>query len=164
MSRHYLLEVKWALIFSLMTLLWMALERAVGLHDEHIDKHMVLTNLYAIPAIAVYVLALRDKRRRDFSGVMSYRQGVVSGALLTVLIALLAPLNQWLISAVVTPAYFENVIAYSVDSGFHATEAEARAYFNLRNYMLQSAIAALLMGLVTTAVVAFFLRSKAPAG
>lgn len=152
-------EIKWALIFTLVMLLWMLGERVTGLHDEHIDIHMVLTNLFAIPAIAVYILALRDKRQRDFHGVMSWRQGMLSGAVISLVVALLAPGAQWLISTVISPHYFENVIAYSVASGYHASQEEAAAYFNLGNYMVQSAAGALIMGLVTSAVVAFFLRS-----
>ncbi len=33
-------EIKWALIFVAMSLLWMLLEKLSGLHSTHIDKHM----------------------------------------------------------------------------------------------------------------------------
>jgi hypothetical protein len=56
------IEIKWALLFSLMSLLWMLLEKLSGLHGKYIDYHMYLTNLYAIPAIWVMVLRLRIKR------------------------------------------------------------------------------------------------------
>jgi len=36
----------------------------------------------------------------------------------------------------------------------------AQAYFNLKSYMIQSAFGALAMGVVTAAVVAFFMKSK----
>src|SRR5690554_7181183 len=72
------LEIKWAFIFIAMSLLWMVLEKAVGLHSTHIDKHMYVTNLFAIPAILIYVLALREKKTKDYNGVMSFKQGFVS--------------------------------------------------------------------------------------
>jgi len=53
----YKIEVKWAVIFVIMSLLWMVLEKLTGLHDKHIDKQMIYTNFIAIPAIAVYVFA-----------------------------------------------------------------------------------------------------------
>lgn len=43
------IEIKWALIFSAVTLLWMTGEKLVGLHDKYIDYHLYLTNLFAIP-------------------------------------------------------------------------------------------------------------------
>lgn len=49
-------EIKWAFIFSGMTLLWMVLEKLSGLHGKYIDYHLYLTNLFAIPAIWVMVL------------------------------------------------------------------------------------------------------------
>jgi len=154
------LELKWALIFVGMSLLWMVLEKAVGLHSTHIDKHMYLTNLFAIPAILVYVLALKDKKKNFYNGQMTYKQGFLSGLIITIIVALLAPLTQWITSTVITPEYFPNVIAHSVETGYHSSLEEAEAYFNLKNYMVQSVIGALVMGIITTAVVALFVRSK----
>ena len=141
-------------------MLWMVLEKAVGLHSTHIDKHMYLTNLFAIPAILVYVLALKDKKKNFYNGQMTYKQGFLSGFIITIIVALLAPLTQWITSAIITPEYFPNVIAHSVETGYHNSLEEAEAYFNLKNYMVQSVIGALVMGIITTAVVALFVRSK----
>ena len=38
----------------------------------HIDKHVVYTNFYALPAILVYVFALLDKRKNFYNGKMTY--------------------------------------------------------------------------------------------
>lgn len=156
----YSIEIKWAFIFIVMSLLWMVLERAVGLHDVHLDKHLYLTNLFIIPAVWVYVLALKDKKNNFFGGKMNYKQGFISGLIITVIVALFSPLTQWIISTVITPHYFENVIKLSVETGYLKTVEEAEAQFNLSNYMKQSAIGALVMGLVTSAVVAFFVKTK----
>lgn len=59
--KKYRIEIKWGAIFALMSLLWMVLERIVGLHDEHIELHATYTNFVAIPAIAIYVLGLLEK-------------------------------------------------------------------------------------------------------
>jgi len=67
------IEIKWAIIFSVIGLLWMFLEKLVILHSTHIDKHMYLTNLYVIPAIIVMVLALKDKKKNFYAGQMTYK-------------------------------------------------------------------------------------------
>ena len=67
----YKIELKWGIIFTLMMLVWMVLEKIAGLHDEHIDKHAIYTNFVAIPAIIVYVLALLDKRKGYYNGTMT---------------------------------------------------------------------------------------------
>lgn len=154
------IEIKWALIFTGVTLLWMLLEKAVGLHDRYLDYHLYLTNLFAIPAIVMMVLALKDKKKNFYGGQMNYQQGFLSGVMLSIFIALLSPLAQWITSYVITPEYFPNVIKRSVELGYFKTLAEAEANFNYKNYAVQGAIAALVMGVVTTAVAMVFIRSK----
>ncbi|GIV27557.1 MAG: hypothetical protein KatS3mg027_1371 [Bacteroidia bacterium] len=153
-------ELKWAVIFSVMALLWMVLEKVCGLHGKYIDYHLYLTNLFAIPAIVVMVMALKDKKKKDYNGKMSYIQGLISGIILSVFIALLSPLTQWITSYVITPEYFPNVIKRSVELGYYKTIEEAEAYFNYRNYAIQGAIGALIMGTLTTAIAMIFIRTK----
>jgi len=154
------IEFKWAILFSLMGLLWMVLEKLCGLHSTYIDYHMYLTNLFAIPAIVFMVLALKEKKRVFYVGQMSYMQGLISGIILSLIIALLSPLTQWITSYVITPEYFPNVIKRSVEIGYYKTTAEAEAVFNYPNYAVQGAIASFVMGLLTTAIAMLFLRTK----
>lgn len=154
------IEVKWAFVFIGSLLLWMILERLVGLHDKHIDKHQYLTMLYSIVAISLYVFALLDKKKSFYKGAMSYKQGFISGLIITIIVTLFSPITQWIISNIITPDYFQNVIQYSVESGYYESITEAEAQFNLNNYIVQSTVGALIMGLVTTAIVAFFVRTK----
>ncbi len=153
-------EIKWAVIFSIMTLLWMFLEKLIGLHSTHIDKHMYLTNLYAIPAILIYVLALKDKKKNIYGGKLTYKKGLISGIILTLIITIITPLTQWITSYIITPEYFHNVIKYSLETGYYNSLEEAEAFFNYKNYAIQGFIWALALGLVTTLLVMIFLRSK----
>jgi hypothetical protein len=138
----------------------MLLEKLSGLHSTYIDYHLYLTNLFAIPAIWVMVLALKDKKKNYYSGQMSYKQGLIFGIILSLIIALLSPLTQWITSYVITPEYFPNVIKRSVEIGYYKTTEEAQANFNYPNYAVQGAIGALLMGIITTAIAMIFIRSK----
>lgn len=153
-------ELKWAIIFTIVGLLWMVLEKVTGLHGKYIDYHMYLTNLFAIPAIWMMVLALKEKKARYYTGNMSYSQGFISGVILSVFIAILSPLSQWVTSYVITPEYFPNVIQRSVELGYFATTEEAAANFNYKNYAIQGAIGALVMGIITTSIAMIFIRTK----
>jgi hypothetical protein len=153
-------ELKWAFIFIISTLLWMILEKIAGLHSTHIDKHQYLTMLFMIPAIWIFVLALKDKKKNFYNGQMSFKQGFITGLIVSVIVMIFSPLTQWIISTVITPEYFPNVIEHSVKTGYHKSLEEAEAYFNLQNYMVQSTIGAIGMGIVTSAIVAFFVRTK----
>jgi len=140
-------------------LVWMTLELLAGLHDVHIDKHALYSNFVAIPAILVYVLALKDKKANFYKGNMSYKQGFVCGVIISVFVMLLTPLVQVITSLAISPQYFTNVINYSVANNI-MTETEAKAYFNLKNYIIQSTIFAPVMGIITSAIVAFFVKTK----
>lgn len=158
--KNFKIELKWAVLFSIMGLLWMVLEKTTGLHDKYLDYQMYLTNLFAIPAIIVMVLALKDKKNNFYGGRMTYMQGLISGIILSAIIALISPLTQWITSYVITPEYFPNVIKRSVEIGFYKTTEEAAANFNFKNYAIQGAIAAFVMGVLTTAITMIFIRTK----
>ena len=158
--KKYSIEIKWAIIFIVMSLAWMVLEKLAGLHSTHINKHMYLTNLYAIPAVIVIVLALKDKKRNFYHGNMSYLQGLISGLIISAIVAIFSPLMQWIISYVISPEYFPNVIEYSLITGYYKTREEAEAFFNYKSYAVQSTIASLVMGAITTAIAMIFLRTK----
>ena len=157
--KKYTTELKWAGIFIVVGFVWMIGERAVGLHSTHIDKHAIYTNLFAIPAIAIYVLALLDKRKNELKGSMTYKQGFMTGFIITLIITVLAPVTQWITSTIITPDYFTNAINHAVTSGA-TTQAEAEAFFSLGSYMLQATIGAFVMGLLTTLVVAAIVKTK----
>lgn len=154
------IEIKWALIFCVSMLAWMYFEKTMGWHDEKIADHATYTNFFAIPAILIYVLALLDKKKNFYSGAMTYKQAFLSGLILTVIVTVLSPLAQYITTTMITPEYFPNVINYAVSSG-QMTQEDAEAYFNLKSYLVQSVIGALVMGIVTSLIVAVFVKSKA---
>jgi hypothetical protein len=155
--KQYNIEIKWAIAFVLMTLVWMLLECLSGLHHQHIDKHEIYTNFIALPAIAIYVFALLDKRKNFYGGTMSYKQGFISGLIITLIVTAFSPLTQYITSTIITPDYFPNAIKYAVDAQ-KMTQQEANDFFNLKNYIVEGLIGAPIMGLVTTAIVAIFTR------
>jgi hypothetical protein len=157
--KKYKIEFKWAIIFVIMTLLWMLLERLAGLHSTHIDKHVIFTNFIAIPAITIYVFALLDKRKNYYTGTMTYLQGLVSGLIISLIITIISPLTQYITSTIITPDYFDNIIQYSVKNGILSQE-DAEANFNLQTYIIQGLIGAPVLGIITSAIVAIFTRKK----
>ncbi len=90
---------------------------------------------------------------------MSWKQGIVAGLLITLVVAFISPASQWLFHTVISPEYFSNVRAYAVAQNMMSSE-EAAAYFNLPSYIKQSVLGAVVMGTVTSVIVAFFLRTR----
>lgn len=157
--RKFSIEFKWGVIFTLASLLWMLLEKSVGLHDVYINKQLIYTNLFAFVAITIYVLALRDKKQHYYHGQMNWTQGFLSGLIISIFVACLSPLAQYITYTYISPDYFTNMIAYRVSNGYHTPE-KAQAYFNINNFLYKDAIPAISMGVVTASVVALFLQTK----
>jgi len=157
MMKNRGIEIKWAIIFTAMMLLWMVVEKMSGLHDEHIDQHALYSMFVAIPAIAIYVIALLDKRKNSYNGRMTYQQGFITGFIITFFVTILPPLTQYITSTVISPDYFTNVIEYAVDNDVMTRKA-AEAEFNLNNYLIMATVGSFVMGTVTSLIVAIFTR------
>lgn len=153
------IEIKWGLLFILSGLIWMILEKSLGWHDALLEKHATYTLFYAPIAIAIYVFALLDKKRNFYQGRMNYLQGFISGLIITLVVVILTPLSQYISHEYISPEYFPNIIKLSVESG-QMTQEEAEGHFTLMSYIHQSLIFAAFMGVITSAVVAIFTRSK----
>jgi len=154
------IELKWAFLFTIMSLGWIFLEKITGLHDEHIAYHPYFTWFFFIPAILFYVMAISERKKKYYKSHFKYKNAFVSGLILTLIITLLAPLGQYISVEYISPEYFENAIKASVEAGYYSSESEARAVFNTPNYMLQSTVFALFSGIVITLIVGIFVRSK----
>jgi len=151
------IEIKWAIIFTIVTLCWMLLEKTLGWHDEQIADHWWLSLFFMPFAILMYVLDMREKRRRVYKNTLTWKQGFFSGLIMTVFVTLLSPLAQYITHNYITPKYFENVKNYSVTNELMTIEV-ANEYFNFNSYMMQAAIGAFAMGVITSAVLAFFMK------
>jgi len=157
--KKYEIEIKWGVIFFAASLLWMYFEKLMGWHDVLIAKHPIYSNFFGLIAIAIYLFAIHDKRKNFFRGKMSWKQGFVSGVILSFVIALLSPIGTLITHYLITPEFFENAIESSVVRNAMSRE-DAEAYFNLNSYIVQSIAGALMMGVVTAAIVALILKKK----
>jgi hypothetical protein len=160
--KKYGIEIKWGVIFVVVALLWMYFEKWMGWHGENIASHAMFTNFFAIIAILIYVLGLRDKRKNELGGYMTWKQGFISGLIITLVVTIFTPLSQYITHQIISPEYFSNVIDYVVETG-NMTRETAEQHFTIGSYIVQSAIFSLVIGAITSAVVALFLKKKAPA-
>ncbi len=157
--KKFKIEVKWAIIFTLIFLAWMSFEQLMGWHGESIEKEAIYTNLFGILAIIIYVIEIREKREEYYNGNMNWQQGFLSGSILSVIIAAFMPFVQFVVHTFISPDFFKNLIDYNVSNDLMKTDI-AEQYFNLSTYMFQSAFFALSAGIVTAAIVALILKKK----
>ena len=152
-------ELKWGIIFSVMGLLWICLEYAVGLHGRFIAWHPILTNLIAIPSVIIMVLAILEKRH-VLGDAITFKQAFLCGLGVSIVVAVLSPLTQFIFHRLINPGFFENAIRYGVEHG-KTTLEQAQAFFNLRSYVIQSVLAAIIMGSITSLVIAAMIKKEA---
>ncbi len=153
------IELKWAFIFTIATLIWMMLEHTFGWDTEFIEERWWITLFFIPIGILFFYLALKEKRRRHFNGSITWLQAFGSGCLLSLFIALLSPITQYISQEYIAPSFFGNIIAYSVDNRI-LTQEDAIENFRLESYIVQSAIGALGAGILTSALVALIVRRK----
>lgn len=120
---------------------------------------MIITNLFFIPAIALYVLTILDKRKRSYQGKMTYKQGLLAGLIMTGIFTLFVPLTQVITSLIITPDYVNNVIAYTVENGIMTME-QAESQFNLTNYIIQGMLSFPIIGAITSVIIALFTKKQ----
>ncbi len=157
--KNFSIEIKWGVIFIISGLLWVWIEKLFGLHDVYVAQHPLYTNLFGIIAVTIFILALLEKRRKFYDGFMSWKEGFTSGIIMTIVITLLSPLSQWITYEFISPEFFDNIIEHSYQTTPMSRE-EAESYFSLRSYIVQAVFGALTMGVVTAAIVAWFVKSE----
>ena len=158
-TEDFRIEIKWAVIYTIMTLGWAFVGKLLGLHDQRIQYNLYFNTAILIPSFLVYLLAVREKKRARYAGTITYRQGVASGLLLTLLVTILGPLNPWISTTFIAPDLFSNSIRYVVANGM-MSESEAQSQFNLTAFIVQGLIGAPAFGLVLSLITAGFLRSR----
>ncbi|MFN0087053.1 MAG: DUF4199 domain-containing protein [Blastocatellia bacterium] len=152
------MEIKWGLIFALSTLAWVFLEKAGGFHDARLEQHPWFSMLFIIPAVAVYFFAIRDKRRA-LGGKIAFKEAFLFGLAVSVIVAVLTPLLQWITHRYISPNYFANIIQLSVSTG-RMTQQQAESFFNLNSYIIQASSFALIAGVITTLALAGLMKTK----
>lgn len=159
--KNYIIEIRWAFIFTIASILWAGIEKLFGLHDSKIGTMPGFFLLFAIPAIGIYLLAMLEKKEKVFKGNMSWKEGTVCGIVLSLFIAVLSPVAQWTIYTLISPEFFAKAIKYYTDKHV-LNEARAIAQFNIAAYMKRGITESLSMGVITSAIVALFVKTKTP--
>ncbi len=158
MKKIYI-ELKWAVIFSIALLCWILFEKTMGWNKEQFLEHWWLTLLFGPFAILLYLLALREKRRRVYDGKMTWIQGFLSGLTISLFVALLSPLTEYVAYNFFTPDNFNTIAEASVTNELMAN-TKMNDLLNINNYRWQSAFGLLGFGIINAVIAAFFVRRQ----
>ncbi len=158
---------KWGLFIGLANLVWLYLAFFIGLHTNGIMVFQIFMLVWLALTVIGFILALRDVKRS--SPEIGYLSGVGAGTVSAAVSAIVAVVAQVGYFTVVHPAWPE-VMAQQTEAHFRSLGmspmqieqmvSQSRRSFTLSNYAISSAATALILGIVLSAIIMFFLRRR----
>ncbi len=159
--KDFRIELRWGIIFSLLTMILGFVEKMfLGWHDQHIDAQLgnhfiILLLLFMV----VFYLGIREKRESYYNGALTWKQGIVSGGMIAVIVAFLSPLSVFFIYHYISPNYFVNMIDYQTHKEkFPMKLSQAKDFFSMGSYIILEISTALSFGIGVSAINALLLR------
>jgi len=161
------LDIKWGVILGLVYIVWLYLSYFLGLHTDGITKVQIVVLVSLFFSAIVLFLGLLAARKED-SG-LSYSEGLKSGAIISLIGGLIAACGQFGYFTWIHPEFTEYMVEISRQhfegqgiEGKDLAEAleGARASFGRNSYMVQSGVGLFVTGILISAVLMMFLRSR----
>lgn len=162
--KDYRIELRWALLISLVTIIWNFIEKSfLNWHDEFIGSQfgnhfLMLTILYFI----CFYIAISEKKKVFYDGEITWRRAFASGATISIIVALLSPLIVFFNYYYISPDYFDNMIQYQTQKeSFPMSLEGAQEIFNMKSFMfIEGFSLSLCLGFIVSAIVAYPIRNK----
>ncbi len=161
--KNFKIELRWAILFSFILMIEMFFERYMGWHEvkyiasQYSLHYLVLIVLFGV----VYYFGIKEKRKNYYEGFINWKQAFISGAMISVIVAILSPLTQFFIYHYITPNYFKNMITYQVSKADNPlTKAGAQDIFNMTSFVIQGIFTCLSLGLIVSGAVALIVRKE----
>lgn len=156
--RKFKIEIKFGLVIGLLTVIWLLGEYSTGLHHDHHDLFLLVTNfVFVIPLAGLY-LGISSKRKNDYDQYLSLGQGFITGSMISTIYAFIAGIGQFLYHTIINPHYFDLMITRSQEHGVSAEEATQ--YFNTTNYTISVVISYFVVGLLASLLYSVILKRK----
>ncbi|RZJ30645.1 MAG: DUF4199 domain-containing protein [Flavobacterium sp.] len=160
--KKFTIEFTWAIIYTLASLLWTVLEKALGFHDKYIGSEMIFVWVFGLVAIPIYFFALRDKKKNFYNGQATWTQLFLSGLVMSVFVALMSPLAQYISWNLISPDFIANSIDHYVRIKKMSPE-NAAMLFSYRGLILQGISNGISVGVLISALIALFIKTDAAA-
>uniref|UniRef100_UPI00404980E0 DUF4199 domain-containing protein n=2 Tax=Flavobacterium sp. TaxID=239 RepID=UPI00404980E0 len=157
--KQFSIEFRWAFTYLLAQTLWIMLEKTLGFHQEKIQYQPVFSMLFIFVLILIYTLAIREKKAKVYQGNMTWREGFVSGLMLTLIMALFTTMTEYTKHNVISPYFLDNMKALILKEGKMSVE-NANEFFSFSNTLSQSIFYVISVGVVITSIVSLIVRSK----
>jgi hypothetical protein len=159
------LEFKYAFLISIFSLIWIAFEQLLGFQDEYLEWHKIITNFsLVIPIIGTW-LALKEFKQAKITKY-DFQKGFGIGFRITLINTVLVIPIVYAFYVFINPEWpFTMINKAKLDAlelGKDPLKAieEARSYFSLKYYMIQSIIGTFIFGTLISSVIAFWIKNR----
>lgn len=157
--KKFEIEIKWAILLTLAAVVWHYIEKQLGWHDKHINMQPIYTMLFIFVTITVFILALKEKKKMYYNNLIDWKQGFLSGSILSLFVAMLSPVVLYLFVTVISPNFIETALANAISKS-RAPLEQLESYYNINSYIYQNVFSSLSLGIVISACVAYFIKTK----
>ena len=160
------IALKYGVYIVLFSFIWLCLEYWAGLHTDYVDYHPLATLLSLVVPLILLYYAMREAKSIE-DDEFTYGDAFKVGLYVTLVVAVLNPLFQWLFQQVVFPDYLEtmqaNAEALELAQGIDVEVAQrvAAEEYELNSFLLRAFLGALVAGIVMSALLAIYVRDKA---
>lgn len=148
-------------------LVWLYLSYYLGMHDKGVGSIQVMGLISVFISVIGYLFALRALMKKFPE--TQFLEGLRSGAMIAGVVAVIAALAQLGYFLVINPGWTEHMVSltreFYLESGLSENEASeyaegARKTFGLTSYMIQAALGAIIIGMISTTVIMAILRNR----
>jgi hypothetical protein len=106
-------EIRSGIALGLSLFFWLLLEFFLGFHSKYIDYLPFITWLFVvIPAVGIN-WALKAKRDRYYLGQIGIFQALKTGLIITLVMAIVSALMQFLYVIIVNPMFYDTMTAHA---------------------------------------------------
>ncbi|MGB2087282.1 MAG: DUF4199 domain-containing protein [Psychroflexus salarius] len=158
MIKNFKIEFKWAMFFTLLNLLWLYAEKALGWHDESIGMYSIYSMALSLPLIAIVYLCIREKNEKIYHHKIDWRKAFISGAIFSGIVAGFSPVPVFVLSEFVSPEFFNKAVITAVENGTEQSSAET--LYNMGAFTRQAMFGNLATGVFWSAIIALFFKKK----
>ena len=161
---NFRLEIRYAVLITLLMLLWLCVEYMIGLHDKFIAYHPYITMFALIIPVVCARMAVKEKLDL-LNGKLSFKEAFITGFLIAFFAAVLSIPSQIIFHKVINPDFFDSMIDYAgkraetLQMDVSKAREEASMYFNLTSYIIQAGLGTLVFGTIIAAFMAWRMKT-----
>lgn len=150
----YAIEIKWSIIFAVVYLFWLYVEKFLGFHSLKAVQEPIFNLLFTPISVLLIFLCIKEKKKVVHQNTMGWKEGFASGIILSLLLSVTTTLVVYVFFTTISPNFFELAIEQT-----KKTET-AKLSFNLPSFIKNNIFDKLSFGVVIAAFVSFALKTK----